>query len=259
MVSRTALAALLLVHVAALLASQTEAFVPIFTHSELPEDAVPTNQCPPPSAHCPVPTPVAQVPQPCRTEEYQEKERNREQKKSLGEQQRSEEVGPLDTAELTEGEDGQVIKVSGQAADAETPGGVPWPATERARAQPHCSRGNWNEDELQAAGEVPAAVEGLLSKGLPAQSERAVFSHKHALPCRGAGGLMAAAPRSSAPSQDTSRASLHGSGPCPKHLPGDNPPALPCFKTPERLVTLKKAVPPAHKPAPRSSFCKSQS
>lgn len=44
-------------------------------------------------------------------------------------------MGPLDPAELTEEEDGQVIKVSGQAADAETPGGVPWPATERARAQ----------------------------------------------------------------------------------------------------------------------------
>lgn len=35
MVSRKAVAALLLVHVAAMLASQTEAFVPIFTHSEL--------------------------------------------------------------------------------------------------------------------------------------------------------------------------------------------------------------------------------
>ncbi|XP_027992878.2 promotilin [Eptesicus fuscus] len=80
MVSRTALAALLLVHVAALLASQTEAFVPIFTYSEL--------------------------------QKMQEKERNREQKKSLGEQQRSEEVGPLDPAELTEGEDGQVIKLT---------------------------------------------------------------------------------------------------------------------------------------------------
>nr|KAF6363250.1 motilin [Pipistrellus kuhlii] len=78
MVSHKALAALLLVHVAALLASQTEAFVPIFTYSEF--------------------------------QKMQEKERNREQKKSLGEQQRPEEVGPLDPAELTEEEDSQVIK-----------------------------------------------------------------------------------------------------------------------------------------------------
>lgn len=35
MVSRKAVAVLLVVHVAALLASQTEAFVPIFTYSEL--------------------------------------------------------------------------------------------------------------------------------------------------------------------------------------------------------------------------------
>ncbi|XP_059555674.1 promotilin [Myotis daubentonii] len=80
MVSRKALAALLVVHVAALLASQTEAFVPIFTHSEL--------------------------------QRMQEKERNKEQKKSLGEQQRSEEVGPLDPEELTEEEDNQVIKLT---------------------------------------------------------------------------------------------------------------------------------------------------
>lgn len=35
MVSRKAVAVLLMVHVAVMLASQTEAFVPIFTHSEL--------------------------------------------------------------------------------------------------------------------------------------------------------------------------------------------------------------------------------
>lgn len=35
MVSRKAMAALLVVHVAAMLASQTEAFVPFFTYSEL--------------------------------------------------------------------------------------------------------------------------------------------------------------------------------------------------------------------------------
>lgn len=85
MASRKALAALLVVHVAALLASQTEAFVPIFTHSELqrmqvrtpsahrpaptacsppPSDhhhPVPTTRGPTPSAHRPVPTAMAQV------------------------------------------------------------------------------------------------------------------------------------------------------------------------------------------------------
>lgn len=35
MVSRKAVAALVVVHIAAMLASQTEAFVPIFTYSEL--------------------------------------------------------------------------------------------------------------------------------------------------------------------------------------------------------------------------------
>lgn len=39
------------------------------------------------------------------------------------------------------------------------------PSVNSAYFTAHCSRGNWNEDELQAAGRVPA-VEGLL----PAQS-----------------------------------------------------------------------------------------
>ncbi|KAI5939239.1 Promotilin [Manis javanica] len=41
MVSRKAMAALLVVHVAAMLASQTEAFVPFFTYSELQRMQVP--------------------------------------------------------------------------------------------------------------------------------------------------------------------------------------------------------------------------
>ncbi|XP_004407818.1 PREDICTED: promotilin [Odobenus rosmarus divergens] len=80
MVSRKAVAVLLLVHVAAMLASQTEAFVPIFTHSEL--------------------------------QKIREKERNRGQKKSLVLQKRSEEVGPLDPSEPTEEEENQVIKLT---------------------------------------------------------------------------------------------------------------------------------------------------
>ncbi|KAM8777061.1 promotilin [Rhynchonycteris naso] len=80
MVSRKAVAALLVVHVAALLASQTEAFVPIFTYSEL--------------------------------QKMQEKERNRGQKKSLREQQTSEEMGPLNLSEPREEEEDQVIKLT---------------------------------------------------------------------------------------------------------------------------------------------------
>ncbi|XP_032197254.1 promotilin [Mustela erminea] len=80
MVSRKAVAALLVVHVAAMLASQTEAFVPIFTHSEL--------------------------------QKIREKERNKGQKKSLVLQKRFEEVGPLDLVEPTEEEENQVIKLT---------------------------------------------------------------------------------------------------------------------------------------------------
>ncbi|XP_066109002.1 promotilin [Saccopteryx bilineata] len=81
MVSRKAVAALLVVHVAALLASQSEAFVPIFTYSEL--------------------------------QKMQEKERNRGQKKSLSEQQRSEGMGPLNLSEPgEEEEEDQVIKLT---------------------------------------------------------------------------------------------------------------------------------------------------
>ncbi|KAM5282299.1 promotilin isoform 1-T1 [Hipposideros larvatus] len=79
MVSRKAVAALLLIHVAAMLASQTEAFVPIFTYSEF--------------------------------QRMQEKERNKGQKKSLSEQQRSVEVSALDPAEPTKEED-LVIKLT---------------------------------------------------------------------------------------------------------------------------------------------------
>ncbi|XP_019594338.1 promotilin isoform X2 [Rhinolophus sinicus] len=80
MVSRKAVATLLLVHVATMLASQTEAFVPIFTYSEF--------------------------------QRMQEKERNKGQKKSLSEQQRSEEVGSLDPAEPTEEGENLVIKLT---------------------------------------------------------------------------------------------------------------------------------------------------
>ncbi|ELW69526.1 LEM domain-containing protein 2 [Tupaia chinensis] len=78
MVSRKAVAALLVVHALAMLASQTEAFVPIFTYSEL--------------------------------QKMQERERNKGQKKSLSVRQRSEETGPLDPAELME--EGDVIKLT---------------------------------------------------------------------------------------------------------------------------------------------------
>ncbi|KAB0359004.1 hypothetical protein FD754_003160 [Muntiacus muntjak] len=62
MLSRKATAVLLVVHAAAMLASQTEAFVPIFTYGEV--------------------------------QRMQEKERYKGQKKSLSVQQRSEEVDP---------------------------------------------------------------------------------------------------------------------------------------------------------------------
>ncbi|XP_004674036.1 PREDICTED: promotilin [Condylura cristata] len=80
MVSRKAVAALLLVHAAAMLASQTEAFFPIFTYSEL--------------------------------QKMQEKEHNKGGKKSLNLQQRSEEEGPLFSEESTEEEENQVIKLT---------------------------------------------------------------------------------------------------------------------------------------------------
>ncbi|KAM7136214.1 promotilin [Molossus nigricans] len=80
MVSRKAVAVLLVAHVAALLASQTEAFVPIFTYGEL--------------------------------QRMQEKERNKGQKKSLREQQRPEEAVPLGPAEPTEEEEDRVIKLT---------------------------------------------------------------------------------------------------------------------------------------------------
>ncbi|XP_044912937.1 promotilin isoform X1 [Felis catus] len=84
MVSRKAVAVLLMVHVAVMLASQTEAFVPIFTHSEL--------------------------------QRIREKERNKGQKKSLIVQQRSEEVGPLDPVEPPEEEENEVIKLTAPVA-----------------------------------------------------------------------------------------------------------------------------------------------
>ncbi|KAG8512133.1 Promotilin [Galemys pyrenaicus] len=80
MVSRKAVAVLLVVHVAAMLASQTEAFVPIFTYSEF--------------------------------QKMQEKEQNKGRKKSLSVQQRSEEVGPLLLVEPTEEEENQVVKLT---------------------------------------------------------------------------------------------------------------------------------------------------
>ncbi|XP_045691617.1 promotilin [Phyllostomus hastatus] len=80
MVSCKTVAALLVVHVVALLASQTEAFVPIFTYSEV--------------------------------QRMQEKERTKGQKKSLSEQQRSEEMGALDLAEPTGEKEDQVIRLT---------------------------------------------------------------------------------------------------------------------------------------------------
>uniref|UniRef100_A0A8C3VVW5 Promotilin n=1 Tax=Catagonus wagneri TaxID=51154 RepID=A0A8C3VVW5_9CETA len=81
MVSRKAVAVLLVVHAAAMLASHTEAFVPIFTYSEL--------------------------------QRMQEKEWNKGQKKSLSVQQTSEEVSPPDPAEPTKKEEREVIKLTG--------------------------------------------------------------------------------------------------------------------------------------------------
>ncbi|XP_042092667.1 promotilin isoform X2 [Ovis aries] len=79
MLSRKATAILLVVHAAAMLASQTEGFVPIFTYGEV--------------------------------QRMQEKERYKGQKKSLSVQQRSEEVGPVDPAEPRE-EKQEVIKLT---------------------------------------------------------------------------------------------------------------------------------------------------
>ncbi|XP_036990347.2 promotilin isoform X2 [Artibeus jamaicensis] len=77
MVSCKTVAALLVVHAVALLASQTEAFVPIFTYSEV--------------------------------KKMQEKERSKGQKKSLSEQQWSEDTGALDLAEPTGEKEDQVF------------------------------------------------------------------------------------------------------------------------------------------------------
>ncbi|XP_076965849.1 promotilin [Callospermophilus lateralis] len=80
MVSCKAMAALLVVHTATMLASQTEAFMPIFTYSEL--------------------------------QRMQEKERNKGQKKSLSVWQRSEEAGPRDPEETSEEEENKMIKLT---------------------------------------------------------------------------------------------------------------------------------------------------
>eukprot|EP00069_Balaena_mysticetus_P022385 bmy_14349T0 len=63
-----------------MLASQTEAYIPIFTYGEV--------------------------------QRMQEKERYKGQKKSLSVQQRSEKVGPLDPAEPSEEEEKEVIKLT---------------------------------------------------------------------------------------------------------------------------------------------------
>ncbi|KAM9233899.1 LOW QUALITY PROTEIN: promotilin [Dugong dugon] len=80
MVSQKTMAALLVVHVAAMLASQTEAFVPIFTYSKL--------------------------------QRMQERERNKGQKKSLSVQQRSEKTKSLDPTEPAEEEESKGIKLT---------------------------------------------------------------------------------------------------------------------------------------------------
>ncbi|TKC49602.1 hypothetical protein EI555_016534, partial [Monodon monoceros] len=89
MLSRKAVAFLLVVHAATMLASQTEAYIPIFTYGEV--------------------------------QRRQEKERYEGQKKSLSVQQRSEEVGPLDSAEPSEEEVKEVTKASRQGGNAEKP------------------------------------------------------------------------------------------------------------------------------------------
>nr|BAI66099.1 motilin precursor [Suncus murinus] len=71
---------LLLVHMATMLASQIEAFMPIFTYGEL--------------------------------QKMQEKEQNKGQKKSLGVQRRAEESGPLGLGDPTDGEESPMIKLT---------------------------------------------------------------------------------------------------------------------------------------------------
>ncbi|XP_078225105.1 promotilin isoform X4 [Callithrix jacchus] len=78
MVSRKTVAALLVVHTAAMLATQTEAFVPIFTYGEL--------------------------------QKMQERERNKGQKKSLSIWQRSGEEGPADPTEPIKEEENKMIE-----------------------------------------------------------------------------------------------------------------------------------------------------
>ncbi|XP_012602351.1 promotilin [Microcebus murinus] len=80
MVSHKAVAALLVVHTVAMLASQTEAFVPIFTYGEL--------------------------------QRMQEKERNKGHKKALSVWQRSEEPGPIGPMEPAEEDGNEVIKLT---------------------------------------------------------------------------------------------------------------------------------------------------
>nr|XP_017826509.1 promotilin isoform X4 [Callithrix jacchus] len=80
MVSRKTVAALLVVHTAAMLATQTEAFVPIFTYGEL--------------------------------QKMQERERNKGQKKSLSIWQRSGEEGPADPTEPIEEEENKMIELT---------------------------------------------------------------------------------------------------------------------------------------------------
>ncbi|XP_055263215.1 promotilin [Moschus berezovskii] len=79
MLSRKATAVLLVAHAAAMLASQMEAFVPIFTYGEV--------------------------------QMMQDKEKYKGQKNSLSVQQRSEEVGPVDPVEPWE-EKQEVVKLT---------------------------------------------------------------------------------------------------------------------------------------------------
>ncbi|NP_001166331.2 promotilin [Cavia porcellus] len=80
MVSPKAAAALLVIHTATMLAAQTEAFIPIFTYSEL--------------------------------RRTQEREQNKGLRKSLSIQQRSEEAGRLEPREVMEEEENGVIKLT---------------------------------------------------------------------------------------------------------------------------------------------------
>ncbi|XP_035151221.2 promotilin isoform X2 [Callithrix jacchus] len=103
MVSRKTVAALLVVHTAAMLATQTEAFVPIFTYGEL--------------------------------QKMQERERNKGQKKSLSIWQRSGEEGPADPTEPIKEEENKMIE-NHDIQSWKGPLGLPSPASSCSSEDP---------------------------------------------------------------------------------------------------------------------------